>query len=66
MKYFLLLIFLLTNISHAIVQNNFLTPIGGIEGITGNTGLARRASVGNVIYNPAGLAYINTHKVSVS
>lgn len=66
MKKILFLLCLLPELSFSIVQNNFLTPIGGIEGITGNTGVARRASVGNVIYNPAGLAYINTHKVSVS
>ena len=66
MRFLLLLILFLPTVSHSIVQNNFLTPIGGIEGITGNTGIARRASVGNVIYNPAGLAYISTHKVSVS
>ncbi len=66
MKKIIFILCLLPKLSFSIVQNNFLTPIGGIEGITGNTGVARRASVGNVIYNPAGLAYINTHKVSVS
>ena len=57
---------LLPTLAFAFVQNNFLTPIGGIEGISANTGVARRGSIGAVIYNPAGLAYINTNKVSVS
>jgi len=64
-----IIIFALTLISlpaFSIVQNNFLTPIGGIEGITANTGIARTNTIGNVIYNPAGLSDIDSHKVSVS
>jgi long-subunit fatty acid transport protein len=47
-------------------SNSFITPIGGAEGITGNTGIGRYGSSGSVIYNPAGLAGIKSHKVSVS
>ena len=64
--FFIFTIALLSFPVFSIVQNNFLTPIGGIEGITANTGIARTNSVGNVIFNPAGLAQIDTHKVSVS
>ena len=53
--FLIFIIFVFSTKSHGIVQNNFLTPIGGIEGITGNTGVARRGSVGNVIFNPGGL-----------
>ena len=46
--------------------NQFIVPIGATEGTTGNTGIGRYGSAGGVIYNPAGLAGIKSHKVSVS
>jgi hypothetical protein len=47
-------------------ENSFLTPMGAYEGIAGNTGIGREGSVGAVIYNPAGLATLQTTKISAS
>lgn len=66
LKLFLLvLVFLFTQNVFA-QANPFVTPIGAAEGLTGNTGIGRYGSAGGVIYNPAGLAGIKSHKVSVS
>lgn len=47
-------------------EYDFFHPIGGMEGITGNTGIGRDGSIGSVFYNPAGLARFKTSKVSAS
>ena len=66
MKLIALFFVLFPMTTFGIIQNKFLIPIGGIEGITANTGVARRGSIGSVIYNPAGMAYIKHKKVSVN
>ena len=62
---FVLLIFVCQK-TYSIVDNNFLIPIGSVEGITGNTGIARLGSIGSVIYNPAGLAFSKDKKISIA
>ncbi len=62
---FFILGLLLSSISYA-QEHSFLTPMGAYEGIAGNTGIGRDGSVGAVIYNPAGLASIESTKLSAS
>ena len=62
---FVLLIFVCPK-TYSFVDNNFLIPIGSVEGITGNTGIARLGSIGSVIYNPAGLAFSKDKKISIA
>lgn len=47
-------------------DNPFLLPIGEIEALTANTGIARTASSANALYNPAGIAYIKDRRLTVS
>lgn len=63
------LLFFIFAISSSIAfsqEHSFLTPMGAYEGIAGNTGIGREGSVGAVIYNPAGLATLQTTKISAS
>ncbi|QDK39222.1 hypothetical protein [Bdellovibrio sp. NC01] len=41
-------------------------PTGNEEALMANTGIAFEDSPGNVLYNPAGLAYYNSHKLKLS
>lgn len=66
MKLIALFLALFPMTTFAIIQNKYLIPIGGIEGITANTGVARRGSIGSALYHPAGMAYIKHKKVSVN
>ena len=63
---FFILSFITYNSAFSFVDNNFLTPMGSVEGITGNTGIARLGSIGSVIYNPAGLAFSTDKKISIA
>ncbi len=62
---FFILGLLVSSISYA-QEHSSLTPMGAYEGIAGNTGIGREGSIGAVIYNPAGLATLQTTKISAS
>lgn len=66
MKMLVLLFACLIHLAAWSQEHAFLTPIGAYEGIAANTGIARDGSVGAVIYNPGGLASIQSTKLSAS
>ncbi|WP_374000773.1 hypothetical protein [Bdellovibrio bacteriovorus] len=57
------LVTVLSSVSHAIY---FPLPAGHREAFMGNAGGAMEASPGNALYNPAGLGFRSTNKLSLS
>ena len=66
MRIIVLVLVLMISIELQAQEHAFLTPMGAYEGIAGNTGIGRDGSIGAVIYNPAGLATLQTTKISAS
>ncbi|UXR64141.1 hypothetical protein EZJ49_13830 [Bdellovibrio bacteriovorus] len=60
---FAVLVTVFSSVSHAIY---FPLPAGHREAFMGNVGGAMEASPGNALYNPAGLGFRSTNKLSLS
>jgi long-subunit fatty acid transport protein len=69
-KQSILLTLLIFSSTHAwafsYTDNRGLLPIGEVESFMANTGAALSGSTGAVYYNPAGLASIDRHHISLS